>query len=306
MTLSYVDQFMQKIDLQPPLVDLLRDLMKQILADEALTGDIEALGRIFWEQNCDIYKNEVCRVAAQYGLSKYLLQALCCILWSEQSWKLYKERGISEEIFWDSMSDLKAQIRDSESIHYTPGLENPGWFWGFLRGHRIRLGRFEYQMMTPSDDWEIDFMGVRIPTDRDWVSIHIPSGESITRERRLASYKKAYDYFADHRMENGWLPMHTDSWLIYPGNKKFMDPNSNIVDFTNDFIPIFHCDYYEGQELWRVFGGGHDFSKPETLPQANSLRRAYVEHLKNGGCSGVGVGVLLFDGERVLTNTWNR
>jgi hypothetical protein len=45
-------------------------------------------------------------------------------------------------------------------------------------------------------------------------------------------------------------------------------------------------------ELWRLFDT--DEKNPDRLPTNTSLQKAYVKHLKNGGKTGLGLGILFW------------
>lgn len=40
----------------------------------------------------------------------------------------------------------------------------------------------------------------------------------------------------------------------------------------------------------------------EQLPTDTSLRKAIVEHLASGGKMGLGFGIILFDGDKIINN----
>ena len=77
------------------------------------------------------------------------------------------------------------------------------------------------------------------------------------------------------------------SWLLFPENKNIASPTSNTYRFLCEY-DVVDWGYNEGQDLWRLFDTTE--TDPEKLPTNTSLRRAYAEHLKNGGKVGWGIG----------------
>ena len=53
---------------------------------------------------------------------------------------------------------------------------------------------------------------------------------------------------------------------------------------------------------WRVFGAAADKKEPvENYPEDTRMRRAFKKYMLEGGEFGEGVGILVFDGEKLLT-----
>ena len=69
--------------------------------------------------------------------------------------------------------------------------------------------------------------------------------------------------------------------------------------FSGDF-EIFRIDHSGKFDEWRVFGKEYDIYK-DVLPTDTRLQRNFVEYIKNGGTLGGGDGIILFNGEKVLT-----
>ncbi len=129
-------------------------------------------------------------------------------------------------------------------------------------------------------------------------SIHIPSsGEPFNREARMDSYRQAYAFFKEE-LGGGPLFCVCHSWLLYPEYKKILKPGSNIVDFQSDF-DIIKADAEEFGDAWRVFGPQYTLPAAD-LPEDTSMRRAFKQHLLSGGTTGEGLGILIFDGEKIV------
>ena len=76
-------------------------------------------------------------------------------------------------------------------------------------------------------------------------------------------------------------------------------PSSNILRFMNDF---YIYDQYISdikEDLWRIYGK-YENSPLSELPEDTSLKRAYKQWLLDGNSVGGGVGVIVFDGERII------
>lgn len=115
--------------------------------------------------------------ADKYQYEFEIVQALCYVMWSEKTRGMYQERQISEEVFWNSMSDLRSQLLDQESSYGRVGLSSAGWFWRFLRLDRIKLGRFEYEIDGCHFSRLKQWRGVPLPGGRQRYAAHSLWGE---------------------------------------------------------------------------------------------------------------------------------
>ena len=90
------------------------------------------------------------------------------------------------------------------------------------------------------------------------------------------------------------------SWLLYPDTKDLFKCSRNITDFYNDF-DIIGKDESEGfSNAWRVFEKDYNQSEIDSLPDNTSLQRNFIQWLKNGGKTGNGFGVIIFDGQKII------
>ena len=87
--------------------------------------------------------------------------------------------------------------------------------------------------------------------------------------------------------------------MFHKKHYNFLPESSNILKFMNDFY------IYDGyisdikEDLWRIFGR-YEKSPVSELPEDTSLKRAYKEWLMKGNEVGGGVGVIVFDGEKII------
>ena len=130
--------------------------------------------------------------------------------------------------------------------------------------------------------------------------IHIPSsGEPFTLEERMKSYKMAYDFYT-RETGSKYLVCDCGSWLLLPEYQNVFPEGGSAKDFYRDFDILFSYEEDEFGDAWRVFGNIYD-KKFEDYPEDTRMRRAFKKHLIDGGKNGYGVGILVFDGEKLLT-----
>ncbi len=233
-------------------------------------------------------------MAKAAGLSPYTVWMLFLMQGAKQAKADYEKKGIGEDIFFATFADLRYKAIECMENYGVWGTFVAFWYPIFFSCDIVKLGRLEYETIT-YDGPEYSKGGFTLrPGDRIQ-NIHIPSsGEPFDKAARLDSYKKAYDFFKPE----GPLVCMCHSWLLYPEYKNILKPGSNIADFQSDF-DIIRVDTEDFSDAWRVFGPDH--AKPaQELPERTSMQRAFKSHLLAGGKTGEALGVLLFDGEKLL------
>ena len=236
-----------------------------------------------------------------YRVKEYSLTCVWLIVASEKMLALYKEKGIDEQIYWDSMMDIKYKFKECVECKDLYGIFVGGWYTGFYQMNRFALGRFQFENSTFGvvDEFTTS-AGVTIKKGDKTVGFHIPSsGVPLTDEVRFDAYKKAYEFFKDQRREDGLLIFECGSWLLYEGNKEILPENSNTVKFINDFEIIKSEAKDKFNDAWRIFAKS-GYKAPKHWYDDTSMRRAFKQHVLNGGKTGSGHGVIVFDGTKIV------
>lgn len=273
-------------------------LLEQAGQDEAL----EEAVAFFYRNQFDVKVTEplLQAIGQATGIPLYTVWLLLLIQASVPAKSLYRRKGIGEEIFWNTFSDLTYKLYECKNVQGVWGNFVPHWYSIFFTGDIVKLGRLEYENSTY--DWDQPYQGCGITLQKGTPvkNIHIPSsGEPFTLDARLDSYRQAYEFFREE-LQGGPLVCVCGSWLLYPPYRDILPSTSHVVDFMGDFQilggeaeEVFH-------DAWRVFGA--DAQKPfPQLPEKTSMQRAFKQYLLSGKKTGEGFGVLVFDGERLLT-----
>ncbi|MBO5931364.1 MAG: hypothetical protein J6Q70_03915 [Clostridia bacterium] len=235
------------------------------------------------------YKEEIqqrsAQIATLVGLHTYTVDLLVYICLTRHLRELYLQKGIDVQIFQDSVRDLKWKLEECKIIKGICGSFVASWFPGFFRLERFALGRLQFEITTAQRDYEKKGIKLQKGISRV-INVHIPrTGRPMDKESCDASYAAARAFFADELGEN--CVFACGSWLLFPENKNIVPPTSNTYRFLCEY-DVVDWGYNEGQDLWRLFDTTE--TDPEKLPTNTSLRRAYAEHLKNGGKVGWGIG----------------
>ena len=200
----------------------------------------------------------------------------------------YRANGLSEDLFRNTMEDLRWKLAECRRVRGLWGTFVPDWYAGFYRVRRFGLGRLQYERR----ELPFEVPGV-LPQGATVCGCHIPSAGPLTEESVTDSLRRAAAFFADVRA-NGAFPLVCHSWLLYPPLVALFPAGSNMAKFAARF-QVYNTDADPAnKDAWRVFDRPFDPEKIAELPEDNSLRRALKSYLAAGNIMGNGYGFLLF------------
>ncbi len=211
----------------------------------------------------------------------------------------YQKAGIAESVYVDSMADLFIKLQECRDVYGINGSFVAGWFFGFFRLSRFTLGRMQYEIIPFWGHEDYSKQGHILHPKDPVINIHIPKGGRLSREVRMESYQRAADFFQNQFEAGKPIPFVCSSWLIYPEQKNFLPPTSNLLSFMEDFDILMTKEGEGYQFAWRLFDRWYN-GNPKTLPRNNSLRRAYADRMAAGLPAGTGYGVFFYQNGTVL------
>ena len=195
------------------------------------------------------------------------IKILACMLKaSADVYEIYKDKGISDEIYFATMKCYTRFI--DETSQMTGKLYFDRYWWTTRQAgcHLFRIGELEYEMKLIEENIVI---GIHIPSDVDF------SPSAI--DNSLASAKH---FFATYYPELSNAEYRCHSWLLDRQLKEMLNDNSNILSFQNRF-EIFDegeigTDFIE----WLYNTKSTDYAM---LPENTSLQKNVKKHLLSGG-----------------------
>lgn len=216
------------------------------------------------------------------------------------SYQIYKEKNISDKIFYDSMADLTYKVRECKSLKGFYGTFVPKWYKGFLMGERFALGRLQYDLWEHRED-TVEVLGFKIENGFKTIACHIPSSGPLTYEAVLDSFKQAYAFFSD-RIKDGILLIECFSWLLFPDYQPiFKECAKNTYSFNNNFYIYETYPYEKFFDCWRLFNVDIEDCVIADLPEETRMQKGFKKYLMENNKFGGGRGAALFDGEKILT-----
>lgn len=288
---KYFIDFLNRIDASYP--EFVNDCNRVI---EGFADELNEISKIFRQTKqieCTLENRK--QISEKSGINLYTVNMLSIIVSSKWLFEDYKSKGISEDIFHDTMKDIKYKLIECKQVKGVYGTFVEGWYNSIFEGKVIQLGRFAYEKTTFGEDTPLKLGDYVINKDDVAYSIHIPSSGPMPLDVRLDSYKKAYEFFGNGKP----VVLMCRSWLIFSKNKEIFPPHLNLVSFGDDFHHLWDYADEEYLNCWRIFGVEYD-GNPDNLPYDNTPRRAMVDYLKKGGVPGGAKGVFVYDGQNII------
>lgn len=263
-------------------------IVKDIYSKYGETNEFVALSKDLREGRTleGEYYKKYNEFAEKIGVNKYELGMSLVVVNAYWAKDAYIRKGYDEQLFWDTIFDVKYKIDECFDKNGIWGIEPLGWYTRIFNAELFQLGRLQFEEKPLKDGGKI-------------IGMHIPSGAPLTYESVMDAYKKAYDFFPKTHGE--LMAFTCYSYLILPEYQgAVFKEGSNVYNYAKDFYILYSAYEEVFHDGWRIFGS--EFNEdPTKLPGKTSLQRAFAEYFINGGKAGESRGVFFFDGENILT-----
>lgn len=285
-TVAGIRRLEQMLDEEPLLAEAMDKLVCGYMEDETLPM-ADAL-------------SEIGKLSVRFGKNEYSLYLLFILNSLPALHKKYREQGIPDDVFYESMDDIRCKVNECVENKGGVGIFVPDWYDRFFKMTRFAYGRFQYEEMTYDGNDFVLSCGKTLKKGGVYINMHIPSrGIPLTDEVRMASYRAAYPHFS-RLFPDGIVIFGCSSWLLYPRHREFLPAGMNILKFMGDFEMVTGRETPDDfHDRWRIFGR-YSGLPDDQLPKDTALRRAYAEWLMGGNPAGRGFGVFAFDGQMIV------
>ncbi len=195
-----------------------------------------------------------------------------------ESYTYYKNQGITDEIYFDTYSDLAIWNQDCFERYNTYGINEYKWFEKHLDYKLFRLGRLQFEISENAPS----FYNKTINNEQKQIAVHIPKGDKLTKTNINDAFIKALDFFGKDCL------FFCHSWLLYPKLKNILNENSGIIEFQKCF-ELVCVDYQKRQAEERIYGKVEvDINN---YPENSTLQIKAKDYLLSGKSLGRGLGV---------------
>ncbi|MBQ8441326.1 MAG: DUF5596 domain-containing protein [Clostridia bacterium] len=291
-----IRQIAERLGFPSDAIEYLTEKQLLLKSNTQATALLDAAIRQMYGQDDKSYMDQLSEIADITGIHRYTVDMLFFLACADPMRELYRQKDVDEEIYWNSLSDLKYKLLECKRLHGIYGSFTKHWFPRFLRAEAFALGRLQYELKP----FPLEAYGDLLKEGDIVCNCHIPSSGPLLEEDVIASLKQAYRFYEPY-LRKGVLPITCHSWLLFPPIADLFGEGSNLDRFYRIFEILDQTPNLANKDFWRVFY--REFS-PETLPNApedSSLQRKIKQFLLDGGCMGNGRGLILFDGEKILT-----
>ena len=294
--IEYVLSFMNELGFDKEAVASLSDDIEKIYANEdakeLFAGAVDDYERDIHSNYTEL-REAAKRAGEIVGVHAYSAELLLFICFSTHLRELYRLRGISDRIWFDSMSDLKWKLWECKAVKGIWGSFVAGWFPGFFNLTRFALGRLQFEIVAFDGEYEKN--GKALKNGDKVINVHIPRTLTpLDKESRDDAYAQAAEFFRN-MTDGAPIAFVCSSWLLYPEAEKILPAHSNIRGFMADYDMIRSKTNADGEygDMWRLFDMDYtgDFND---YPEDSSLRRAYKKFLLDGNRTGSGYGVFFY------------
>lgn len=213
------------------------------------------------------------------------------LLWSEEVYAEQRQKGMPQEVFFDSMVSMAEACRYCQEATGVYGIEQKlyrPWFRIFLLEKRLfRFGRLEFELTTSKHTLEIQ--GKTICRGQPCLYVHIPRYAPLEEEACNQAYQRAREFFREYfSMEEPVF--FCRSWLLHPWLGEDLGARSRIVRFAKEFTLV-----EEKQDPWAA--GFWIFDRrcqdPRDYPEDTLLRKKAKQRMVENLPIGVATGVRL-------------
>ena len=289
-----VQALMPKINFPEDSQIVFLNALDQIIADAASAKQLDMCLSCYDETtDCNYVQmlSDMKQLCEPLGIHEYTGNTLLFLCMADKLRQRYSERSLPEHIFYDSMKDLTYKLEECRLVRNILGTFVPKWYPGFFKLTRFALGRLQFEIVAFKEDYVVD--GVQLPAGSKAINLHIPrTGTRLYHDLVLEAYDLAAAFYKDVFGDDP-IVFTCGSWMLYPWIRTVLAPSSNMAAFYDDFTIVSWGEYEDYNQVWRLFDCTYT-GDPDQLPQDSSLRRAFVQRIKQGEKIGWGKGVFIY------------
>ena len=190
----------------------------------------------------------------------------------------HQARGIPDELSWEILAVLGAQMNNRRAIYGEGGLHTQNWVTHHFRGAIYSLGRLHFERLVLGFAPDPALTDV-LPGDFA-LGLHIPEGR-LAPEACDDAIRRATDFFKRYYPEESYSVSVCTSWILDPQLEEYIDLDSNIVQFQRRFnlLPV---DDTNGNSTTIEFLFKRPIADIDDLPRDSSLQRGVLDHIAAG------------------------
>ncbi len=293
---NYITDFLHEFGYPAESHEVILSAFDRILVDdnahlrfESILAEYDSSCECDWDR---IATRDCGYISENSSVHRFTCELVVYIALTRRCLDRFCAAGYTREMWHDAMLDLLYKTLHCHAMYGIWGYYSAStrWFGNFLEVKRFSFGRLQFNIGEFASCY--DKCGRRLTKDSKVVHIHIPRTLTHLDPAECdISIEKAVSFFRPE-FPDGEIPFSCNSWFFYSENDKILPENSNIRKFIARFDIAESTTNPVGDhhDMWRIFDMDYT-GNADDLPGDSSLRRAYKQHIKNGGRTGSGIGV---------------
>lgn len=226
------------------------------------------------------------------GIHRYTLHLLYLIAMTAHLKELYSTENIPEEIYDDSVLDLKWKAQECKNLYGIWGISVAWWTVGFFQLRLFAIGRLQYELRE--FPYSVHENNISIESGERYINVHIPSGKPLDHTECLDSYSRATAFFRN-RFSLERVIFGCESWLLSPDLLSILSAESRILAFMKDYTILSQRPDAGYRNIARIFNVRATPDNVDDLPEDTRLRREMKKRLKAGKPINIAFGVFPFE-----------
>ena len=291
-----ISEFYKGLDFPDEACRVLQESYEIMTANSEAAELLRKAEDSFFAEGDESFSDFLQKTADITGVHRFVVDMVFLLMCAGRLRGLYDDRGLSRELFWDTLRDLRYKLIECHDVYGVWGTFVTGWFKCFFTLGRFALGRLQFERASLRYD---DYRGFAV-RGHEVVNFHIPSSGALTPESVLDSLHRAYEFYRDECLTDGIMLFTCYSWLIYPPQYKVYPEGSNLQKFYNmfDIVEAYESDDFG--DFWRVFNMEYSPEAIDRAPTDTRLRRNLISYIKEGSRMGCGFGIIAYDGTKII------
>ena len=256
---------------------------------------------------CDYVKlvDDAMTLADSIGVHQYTMRTILHIFMAEILKGFYKQKGIPESYWYDSMLDIKYQTLTTYVETGICGASCGYWFIFFFQLKRFSFGRLQIEYIPFNREYKGN--GIELNKDSYVFNVHIPkTGTRLDINECHLSYERAMDfyekYYAMHGDEIAGLCQHMKHFQVFlAGMAGNMNIGNGIVEDSDSLFEELVYDLGHKLFVSGNCGGGNNnkviFRKSYFVMVGicHAVKSAHRLSLASGGDKSDLLGLVFFD-----------
>ena len=205
LSVEYLTEFLDAYEYGEDAKCAIINDLKALIACKSAKEKINAVLEAYTDESFPFveYLDDVKPYFAEAGVGEYEGNLIFIAHLASTMRKLYAKHGVDDDIWFDTMRDLKYKAYECILIHKVWGTFVPTWYRHFFAVRIFAFGRLQFEEKAFGRCATVK--GIEMNESTPVLSVHIPTtGTPLSRESFSESYKRALKFFKVFNSSKRW------------------------------------------------------------------------------------------------------